>query len=108
MVSIFDYDFFDYNLYGEFKKKELDGIFKKVFFVVEFFVSFENEMKIKNNIYIVCVFDDSNEEKLKKLNLFLINKDGSVVYDVDKKIFSEEKFLKIFKNIGLDVVMIVY
>ena len=64
--------------------------------------------KLKNNVHIVCVFDDSDEEKLKKLNSFLINKDGSVAYDVDKKTFSEEKFLKILKNIGLDVVMIAH
>lgn len=108
MVSISDHDLFDYNLYGELKKKESDGTFKKVFPAVEFSVSFENETKTKNNIHIVCVFDDSNEEKLKKLNSFLINKDGSVAYDVDKKTFSEEKFLKILKNIGLDVVMIAH
>ncbi|MFA7418005.1 MAG: hypothetical protein WCZ19_05620, partial [Acholeplasma sp.] len=107
MVSISDHDIFDYHLYRELKKKEFDGTFKKVFPAVEFSVSFENESKTKNNIHVVCIFDDNNEEKLQKLNSFLINRDKSIAYNVDKT-FSEENFLKILKNIGLDVVMIAH
>jgi predicted ATPase len=106
MFSISDHDTFDFELYEKLKEKELDGTFRKVFPAVEFSVSFTEDIKPSNIIHIVCIFDDSDKDKLRKLNSYLGN-DGKIDYDL-KDSFSESKFLKILRNINIDVVMIAH
>lgn len=107
MISISDHDCFDYNLYTKLKEKELDGTFKKVFPAIEFSIRFNNPQKKDSIIHVVCIFDDSNEEKVKQINSCLTNDGGDIDYDQPNS-FSEQKFLSILRDINLDVVMIAH
>lgn len=107
MFSISDHDFFDFQLYTKLKEKEFDGTFSKVFPAVEFSVSFTEDANPSSIIHIVCIFDDRDQDNLRKLNSRLTDADGKVVYDLANS-FSESKFLKILRDINLDVAMIAH
>ncbi len=107
MVSISDHDFFDYDLYSKLKDKEFDGTFKKVLPAVEFSVKFDTKENLENNTHVVCIFDDQDNDKIKKINEYLLDDNKKIIYDQNKK-FSEDRFLKILKRIDLDVVMIAH
>ena len=107
MLSISDHDVFDYKLYTKLKEKEFDGTFRKVFPAVEFSVSFTEDANPTSIIHIVCIFEDTHEEKLSKLNSYLMDSNVKVNYDLENS-FSEHRFLKILRNINLDVVMIAH
>ena len=107
MLSISDHDVFDYKLYIKLKEKELDGTFRKVFPAVEFSVSFTDDANPTSIIHIVCIFEDKDERKLSKLHSYLVDSNGEVNYDLDNS-FSEYRFLKILRNINLDVLMIAH
>lgn len=64
MCAITDHDTFNYELYAELKKEELkSNCICKVLPDIEFSVEFAND-KI---IHIVTLFDDKDEEKVKKI-----------------------------------------
>lgn len=110
MASITDHDFFSYSMYKELKKHEGDGSIKKILPGVEFSVGIPNEEGVIKPIHVIAIFDDRDDEKLKKIESNILKlKDGKVQYDLDKdKLFSEAKLVEILKNIGLDVVLIAH
>ena len=107
MVSISDHDFFNFDLYTELKKKEFDGTFMKVLPAIEFSVNFDSDTNPHNDTHVICIFDDSDNVKLSKINSYLTKKDGSIEYDSVLK-FSESRFAEVLRKIDLDVVMIAH
>ncbi len=110
MASITDHDFFSYSMYKELKKHEGEGSIKKILPGVEFSVGIPNEEGVITSVHVIAIFDDHDDEKLKKIESNILKlKDGKVQYDLDKdKLFSETKLVEILKNIGLDVVLIAH
>lgn len=106
ICSITDHDSFDYLLYKRLKEEEGKGSIKKVFPGVEFSVKFSENDKVI--IHIVCIFNDNNDEKVKKIEEILrFNNFNKPNYDMNDS-FSENAFLNILIKIDLDVVCIVH
>lgn len=105
MCSISDHDNFDFNLYKRLKKEEGKGSIKKVFPAVEFSVKYDKKV-----LHIITIFDDTDEEKIKKIQneIFDINNNKPLYDDDETRSFSEGKYLNIIKNIGVNVVMIAH
>lgn len=105
MCSISDHDNFDFDIYNRLKKEENKGSIKKVFPAVEFSVTYE-----KRVLHIITIFDDKDEEKIKKIQNEIFNvKNNKPFYDdTELNSFSESKYLNILKNIDLNVVMIAH
>ncbi len=105
MCSISDHDNFDFNIYNRLKQEENKGSIKKVFPAVEFSVTYEKKV-----LHIITIFDDKDEEKIKKIqNEIFDTKNNKPFYDdVELNSFSENKYLNILKNIDLNVVMIAH
>ena len=105
MCSISDHDNFDSNIYNRLKQEENKGSIKKVFPAVEFSVTYEKKV-----LHIITIFDDKDEEKIKKIqNEIFDTKNNKPFYDdVELNSFSENKYLNILKNIDLNVVMIAH
>ena len=87
------------------KQEENKGSIKKVFPAVEFSVTYEKKV-----LHIITIFDDKDEEKIKKIqNEIFDTKNNKPFYDdVELNSFSENKYLNILKNIDLNVVMIAH
>ena len=105
MCSISDHDNFDFDIYNRLKKEENKGSIKKVFPAVEFSVTYEKKV-----LHIITIFDDKDEEKIKKIQNEIFNvKNNKPLYDdTELNSFSESKYLNILKNIDLNVVMIAH
>lgn len=105
MCSISDHDNFDFNIYNRLKQEENKGSIKKVFPAVEFSVTYDKKV-----LHIITIFDDKDEEKIKKIqNEIFDTKNNKPFYDdVELNSFSENKYLNILKNIDLNVVMIAH
>ena len=104
LCAITDHDNFDYNIYHRLKSEEGKQCIKKVLPGIEFSVVFETKV-----IHIITIFDDKDDTKLKEICKHIINEDGKPNYDrKDIQAFSEEKFLKIIKEINLNVIMIAH
>lgn len=105
MCSISDHDNFDFDIYNRLKKEENKGSIKKVFPAVEFSVTYEKKV-----LHIITIFDDKDEEKIKKIQNEIFNvKNNKPFYDdTELNSFSESKYLNILKNIDLNVVMIAH
>lgn len=105
MFSISDHDNFDFELYKRLKEEEFKGSIKKVFPAVEFSVTYEKKV-----LHIITIFDDENETKIEKIQseIFDIKKNQPLYDDVKLKSFSENRYLNILKNIGVNVVMIAH
>lgn len=105
MFSISDHDNFDFELYKRLKEEESKGSIKKVFPAVEFSVTYEKKV-----LHIITIFDDEDETKIEKIQseIFDINKNQPLYDDVKLKSFSENRYLNILKNIGVNVVMIAH
>ena len=107
ICSITDHDAFDYDLYLKLKLEEQkENCIMKVLPGVEFSVLFENGDNCKE-IHIVTIFDDSNSDNIKKIGDILSMKGSKPNYDKDNA-FSEEKYVSILKEIGINVVMIAH
>lgn len=104
MCAITDHDNFDFNIYKRLKEEENKNFIKKVLPGIEFSVAFEKAV-----VHIITIFDDKDEEKVKRINLNVLNEKGMPDYD-EKELnaFSERKFSQIIKAIGLNVVMIAH
>lgn len=103
MCSISDHDNFDINIYKKLKLQENCGSIQKVLPSIEFSVRYDSKV-----IHIIAIFDDSEEEKLSKIQKFIFDTEkNKPLYD-QKDSFSEEKFLDIIKQIDLNVVMIAH
>lgn len=105
MCSISDHDNFDFNIYNRLKQEENKGSIKKVFPAVEFSVTYEKKV-----LHIITIFDDKDEEKIKKIQNEIFDKKNNKPFydDVELNSFSENKYLNILKNIDLNVVMIAH
>lgn len=110
MASITDHDYFSYSMYKEFKRHEGEGSLKKVLPGVEFTLGIRVEKNKIRPVHVIAIFDDSDDEKLKKIETDILDlKDEKVQYDLKTKgMFSETKLIEILKNIGLDVVLIAH
>lgn len=103
MCSISDHDNFDFDIYKKLKEQENIGTIKKVLPAIEFSVKYDSKV-----IHIITIFEDNDEEKLKKIQRMIFNvKTNKPLYDQGDS-FSEEKFLEIIKNIDLNVIMIAH
>ncbi len=108
MCAITDHDNFDYNLYVRLKKEENIGTIKKVFPGVEFSVIYEEKV-----IHIITIFDNDDlkcDEKLKTLQEKIFDvKNNKPLYDnKDLNAFTEQRYLDIIREIGLNIVMIAH
>lgn len=109
MCSITDHDYFSYDLYSELKKYENQSTLKKVFPGVEFSVGLPDENRNLRQVHIICIFDDEDKEKVRKIQSCIPFKNDSVLYDAEgNKYFSEEKFISILREIDLNVVLIAH
>lgn len=100
MVAITDHDNFDYALYKELKKEELNNnCIKKIIPGVEFSVKIDNSV-----VHIIALFDDCSPN-IKNIQKYIFNKQP--LYDANN-CFSEERFLEILRNIDSNVVLIAH
>ena len=110
MCAITDHDFFSYDLYSQLKLHEKNnGKLKKVFPGVEFSVGLKNEDNKIKPIHVICIFDDEDEEKVKRIEDLIPFKDNKVQYDRQgEQFFSEEKFISILRDIDLNMIAIAH
>ena len=106
VCSITDHDLFSFDLYSKLKEEEGKGSIQKVLPGVEFSVEYEHNEE-KAIIHVVTLFDDSDKEKIKKIENIINGKDNKPIYDLESA-FSEKKFLDIMKSIDLDTIMIAH
>lgn len=102
MCSITDHDYFNYDLYATLKKQEGIANIKKVLPGVEFSVKFD-ESKV---IHIVTIFNDQNEEKVKRIQIVFESGNGKKLYKDNA--FTREDYYKVLEEIDLDFVMIAH
>lgn len=109
MCAITDHDYFDYNLYSKLKEAEnTTGSVKKVLPGIEASVLLNGDVDSKV-IHIITIFDDSNSEKLKDINSYLVDKNGNPKYDANgKNAYREETYLEFLRKVGLNVVLIAH
>ena len=105
ICCISDHDNFDFNIYKRLKKEENKGSIKKVFPAVEFSVVYDSKV-----LHIITIFDDKNEESVKKIQneIFDTKKNKPFYDDIKLNAFSENKYLNILKNIDLNIVMVAH
>ncbi len=105
MCSITDHDTFNYKLYEEFKKEEKkENCIRKVLPGIEFSVEFI-EGKV---IHIVTIFDDKDEEKVKKIEEIMVNGKGSSCYKKTKQAYTRKDYYDILSDINIDFIMIAH
>lgn len=106
MCAITDHDNFNYALYSKLKKEENKEHILKVLPGIEFSVKIENidnEDKELKQVHIVVIFDDSNDEKISKIE----EKLKKYAY-TEGTYYDEATFLKILSDIDINVVMIAH
>lgn len=108
ICAITDHDAFGYDMYNALKLYEnTEGSsIIKVLPGVEFSVEFAAE-KEKVVVHVIAIFDDSDVNKVSKINRYIVGEDGKAAYDRNQA-FSEEKFLKILKAIEIDTILIAH
>lgn len=105
MCAITDHDTFNYDIYKSLKAYENGaGILKKVLPGIEFSVNFDGS-KI---IHIVTVFNDTDDEKIKKMGKIFHNGNGKRLFDAKMQAYSRENYFAILKEIDTDFVMIAH
>lgn len=121
LFSITDHDYFSYELYAKLKTYETNGEFKKILPGIEFSVGFENEQKEMKQVHVICIFDDSEEEKIKNIKKCIPIEEKKqrnskneeetiekIKYNGEGKYFTEDKFISILNKINLNVIMIAH
>lgn len=105
MCSISDHDNFDFELYKRLKKEESKGSIKKVFPAVEFSVTYDKKV-----LHIITIFDDQKEENIANIQskIFDVANNKPFYDDLERNAFSENTYLNILKDIGVNVVMIAH
>lgn len=107
ICAITDHDAFDYNLYITLKEQEhTDNSIKKVLPGIEFSVQFKTESKAEV-IHVVTLFNDNDEEKIKKIDELLKLENNKPDYDSEQA-FTEERYLSILRQIDIDTIMIAH
>ena len=105
MCAITDHDNFNYRLYSELKNEEKkDNCIQKVLPGIEFSVEFY-EGKV---IHIVTIFDDRDEEKVKKIEEIMVSGKGARCYKSTKGAYTKSDYFDILSEINLDFVMIAH
>lgn len=105
MLAITDHDNFDYELYSKLKSEESnnENSIKKVLPGIEFSVTIQEQV-----LHIVAIFDDSEDDKVKKIQSYLYDcATNKPLYNYNDS-FSEEKFIEILRNIDIDVILIAH
>lgn len=106
MCAITDHDYFDFEMYKTLKSEENKANIKKVLPGFEASVLFKGDDGEKV-IHVITIFDDSDDNKIKKLSSLLADKNGISNYDKKEMLaFSESKYLEILKDINLSVILI--
>ena len=105
MCAITDHDNFNYGLYSELKKEEKkDNCIQKVLPGIEFSVEFD----VGKVIHIVTIFDDRDEEKVKKIEEIMVSGKGESCYRRTKGAYTKSDYFDILSDINLDFVMIAH
>lgn len=104
ICAITDHDTFSYEMYRALKDAESKAnSIQKVLPGVEFAVKFQNGNKEKKTIHIVTIFDDNDEEKVKRIETILSQNPLD-----DESAYSEEKFLSLLRDIEIDTILIAH
>ena len=105
MCAITDHDNFDYSLYKKLKEEELkDNCVKKVLPGIEFSVEFIDDKVI----HIVTIFDDKDDNKVKKIEDIMKNGKGKEKYNSKKGAYKKKDYFDILSDINIDFVMIAH
>lgn len=103
MCAITDHDTFNYNLYKKLKEEEnKDNCIRKVLPGIEFSVEFEQNKEI----HIVTIFDDKDDEKVKKIEEVMTRGIGKERYHDGK--YTRRDYFDVLDSIGIDFVMIAH
>ena len=109
MASITDHDYFSYDMYKLFKSYEGKGSLKKVLPGIEFSVGMHDEKNELHDVHVIAIFDDKDDEKIKKIEKNFKVKNNQIDYNNGKNMFfSEERVISILNAIGLNVVLIAH
>lgn len=105
MCAITDHDTFNYEIYRSLKAYENEtGILKKVLPGIEFSVNFDGD----TIIHIVTVFNDTDDEKIKKMGEIFDSGNGKLLFDKKMQAYSRENYFALLKEIDTDFVMIAH
>lgn len=102
MCSITDHDCFNYDMYFTLKQQEGVGTIKKVLPGVEFSVEFAEDKVI----HIVTIFNDQDDEKVRKIQTVFETGTGKKLYKNGS--YTRENYYKVLEEIDLDFVMIAH
>lgn len=102
MCSITDHDCFNYDMYSTLKQQEGKGSIKKVLPGVEFSVEFADDKVI----HIVTIFNDQDDDKVKKIQSVFETGNGKKLYK--NGFYTREAYYNVLKEINLDFVMIAH
>lgn len=107
MCAITDHDCFDRDLYFALKEKEGEGCLSKVLPGVEFSVAVRSDGGKLKVIHIVTIFDDRRPELINGIANAVCDESGKPRYDDLKNgAFTEDCFVKVLRDIGLNAVLI--
>ncbi len=105
MCAIADHDTFNYELYKELKKQEIEeNCITKVLPGIEFSVEFI-EGKV---IHIVTIFDDKDDDKIKKIQDIMLNGKGSSCFQKGKGAYSRKDYFDVLAEIDTNFIMIAH
>lgn len=105
MCAITDHDTFNYELYKELKKQEIEeNCITKVLPGIEFSVEFI-EGKV---IHIVTIFDDKDDDKIKKIQDIMLNGKGSSCFQKGKGAYSRKDYFDVLAEIDTNFIMIAH
>lgn len=105
MCAITDHDTFNYELYKELKKQEIEeNCITKVLPGIEFSVEFI-EGKV---IHIVTIFDDKDDDKIKKIQDIMLNGKGSSCFQRGKGAYSRKDYFDVLAEIDTNFIMIAH
>lgn len=105
MCAITDHDTFNYELYKELKKQEIEeNCITKVLPGIEFSVEFI-EGKV---IHIVTIFDDKDDDRIKKIQDIMLNGKGSSCFQKGKGAYSRKDYFDVLAEIDTNFIMIAH
>lgn len=110
LAAITDHDYFSYSMYEKFKSFEGTGSLIKVLPGIEFSVGIKNDENATKCIHIIAIFDDADSIKLKRIetDILKLNNDMIDYYNEGNLYYTEEKFISILNQIGLNVILIAH
>jgi hypothetical protein len=104
ICAITDHDTFSYSMYSLLKNEEKkNGSIKKVLPGIEFSVLFRNNENEEKVIHIVTIFDDRDDDKVKKIEERINSNPPN-----SGLAYTEEEFLRILRIIEIDTILIAH